>query len=51
MAQKHWEGGSSGHRIHGEGEDFSNQTCFGNSPFSDDRFSELANSFFCNLSR
>ena len=46
-AQKEWEGvNMPGHKIPGDGEDFSNQTCFGNTPFSDVRFSELANSFF-----
>ena len=51
-AQKQWIGVSTpDHKIPGDGEDFSNQTCFGNTPFSDDRFSELANSFFKDFSK
>ena len=51
-AQKEWKGvNMRGHKIPGEGEDFSNQTCFGNTPFTDDRFSELANSFFGGFSQ
>ena len=51
-AQKAWDGMSfKGREIPGEGKDFSNQTCFGKSPFAGERFSQLAELFFRNLDR
>lgn len=46
-AQKLWEGIKfKGGGIPGDGKDFSNQTCFGKSPFAEERFAQLADQIF-----